>query len=260
MKILFQGDYTLDPTNRVVTLKDIQLQPEQVLMITNVTAGAVYYLFTSDNPASVSVVGDDTRIVFQPYKDCDSHSSSDALAIYIDDGTALSFAELIDRIEDLDTLVGAEFNETQTALSNLNTLVGAEFNETQTALSNLNTLVGGEFNETQTALTTISNKIPSQIDDRIPVLPISSLTLNRATGFAPATSQEVLPANSNRKYLLVQNLSSAPFHINFTDAASTSTLRIDALGAAVFESGVVPTNAINMVRTVANQQYYIVHA
>ena len=224
MKILFQGDYTLDPTNRVVTLKDIQLQPEQVLMITNVTAGAVYYLFTSDNPASVSVVGDDTRIVFQPYKDCDSHSSSDALAIYIDDGTALSFAELIDRIEDLDTLVGAEFGETQTEL------------------------------------TTISNKIPSQIDDRIPVLPISSLTLNRATGFAPATSQQVLPANLNRKYLLVQNLSSAPFHINFTDAASTSTLRIDALGAAVFESGVVPTNAINMVRTVANQQYYIVHA
>jgi hypothetical protein len=87
MKTLYTGNYSLDIPNRTVVLEGIQLQAEQVLMITNVTAGAVYYLFTSDNPAQVSIVGNNTHVVFQPYKDCDSHSNSDRLSIYIDDPT-----------------------------------------------------------------------------------------------------------------------------------------------------------------------------
>jgi hypothetical protein len=87
MRTLYTGNYSLDIPNRTVVLENIQLQAEQVLMITNVTAGAVYYLFTSDNPAQVSIVGDNTHVVFQPYKDCDSHNNSDRLSIYIDDPT-----------------------------------------------------------------------------------------------------------------------------------------------------------------------------
>lgn len=94
----------------------------------------------------------------------------------------------------------------------------------------------------------------------VPVDPVKSISLSEITGIAPDADNEVLTANPGRNYLLIQNLSSAPFHISFGGTATTSTLRIDAFGSIVFDGGVVASNAIRMIRTVAGQQYYIAHA
>ena len=83
--------------------------------------------------------------------------------------------------------------------------------------------------------------------------------LSVSTGMAPLASAVLLPQSTARRYLLLQNLSTAPLHINFGAAASTSTLRLDAGGSLVFESNYIPQNAIHMIGTTAEQKYIILH-
>ena len=83
--------------------------------------------------------------------------------------------------------------------------------------------------------------------------------LSVSTGMAPLASAVLLAQSTARRYLLIQNLSTAPLHINFGAAASTSTLRIDAGGSLVFESNYIPQNAIHMIGTTAEQKYIILH-
>ena len=84
--------------------------------------------------------------------------------------------------------------------------------------------------------------------------------LSEATGTAALSSSEVLVANTARKYLLIQNLSTAPMHISFAGVASTSSLRLDGSASLCFESSVVASNAIRLIGTQAGQKYYIAHA
>jgi hypothetical protein len=87
----------------------------------------------------------------------------------------------------------------------------------------------------------------------------SAGTLATSTGIAPENSTEVLVSSESRKYLLFQNLSTAPIHINFTNPASLSTLRIDARATLVFEGSFIPNNAINIIRTAPEQSYFIAY-
>jgi hypothetical protein len=123
--------------------------------------------------------------------------------------------------------------------------------------------VSGPLTDTQLRATAVPVSGPltdSQLRaSAVPVL-LSSAAITETTGTAASTSTEVLASNSTRNYLLIQNLSTAPFHISFGGTASTSTLRIDGGGTLIFEGRFVPTSSVRMIRTEASQSYYIAHA
>lgn len=78
---------------------------------------------------------------------------------------------------------------------------------------------------------------------------------------ADTNSNSVLSQNTTRQYLLFQNLSDTDMNINFGAAASSSTMLIPKNGGGiVFETGLVPTDAVNLICTAASKAYYILHA
>lgn len=78
---------------------------------------------------------------------------------------------------------------------------------------------------------------------------------------ANTSSNSVLSQNTTRQYLLFQNLSDTDMNINFGAAASSSTMLIPKNGGGiVFETGFVPTDAVNLICTAASKAYYILHA
>jgi len=93
----------------------------------------------------------------------------------------------------------------------------------------------------------------------VPVTLGGSAAVSEVTGTAALTSSEVLVANASRKYLLIQNLSTATMHLSLGGVASTSTLRLDGGASLCFEGNTVATNAIRLIGTVAGQKYYIAH-
>jgi len=75
---------------------------------------------------------------------------------------------------------------------------------------------------------------------------------------APTTSTAVVPANLNRTYLLIQNLSDTDMNVNFGQAASASTLRIPKDGGGMtFESSYCPTTDVRLICGIAGKAYYI---
>jgi hypothetical protein len=80
-------------------------------------------------------------------------------------------------------------------------------------------------------------------------------------GTTTLISQEVVPANASRNYFLFQNLSEQPVYLSFNGSATLiNSLRIDGGGAVVFDSGIVPTNQIQVLGTAAGSNYYYLHA
>lgn len=64
------------------------------------------------------------------------------------------------------------------------------------------------------------------------------------------SSAQLLAANSNRSYLVIQNQDATnPMYINFggTAAANNGSLKIPANGNYVAENGYIPTSAINAI-------------
>jgi hypothetical protein len=89
---------------------------------------------------------------------------------------------------------------------------------------------------------------------------VKTLEFTQITGTAPENPTDILTANTGRNYLLFQNLSEQPIHLSFSGPATTSSLRVDGGGGLVFESGIVPSNAVSILRTATNQSYYLTHA
>jgi hypothetical protein len=54
MKQQFKGPITLDIAARTVTLHDIQLTPDRVLLVVNATVGYIYHNFSIDDPAVIT--------------------------------------------------------------------------------------------------------------------------------------------------------------------------------------------------------------
>lgn len=78
---------------------------------------------------------------------------------------------------------------------------------------------------------------------------------------ANTSSNSVLAQNTTRQYLLFQNLSDTDMNINFGAAASSSTMLIPKNGGGiVFETGFVPTDAVELICTASSKAYYILHA
>jgi predicted nucleotide-binding protein len=114
MKQQFLGDVTLDVTNRFVVMAGIELPPERVLLVVNVTAGFVYHNLTDTHTAYVRTFGGNTIIEFEPFADCELHQNSDHVAIFYEDGV------------DLGALVRSKSDETQTLLGDFKNEVAAK--------------------------------------------------------------------------------------------------------------------------------------
>jgi len=75
------------------------------------------------------------------------------------------------------------------------------------------------------------------------------------------TSKQALASGSSRRYLLIQNISDTDMYFNFGATATTDNMLIAKNGGGiVFESGYVPTDAVNVICSGANKKYFILSA
>jgi len=75
------------------------------------------------------------------------------------------------------------------------------------------------------------------------------------------TSAQALASSSTRQYLLIQNISDTDMYFNFGATATTSNMLITKTGGGVvFETGFVPTDAVNVICSAASKSYYILSA
>jgi hypothetical protein len=164
MKQQFTGTYSLDVVNRYITLHDIQLKPEQVLLVVNATVGFVYHNFSVDETANISIVAGNTKIEFPPYKDCDTHTISDALAVFYDDGVDLGQLILTESNE-TQTLLQTEFDLTQSDLAAFRTEVKSESDETQNVIVAFRTEVKSESDQTQSIIGAFRTEVKAESDE-----------------------------------------------------------------------------------------------
>jgi hypothetical protein len=216
VKQQFKGPTLFDVATRTITMLDIEVPPERVLLVVNSTVGFVYHNFAIEPNGDISISGGNTVIVFPPYKDCDTHRNTDALSIFYDDGVDLG--KLIkDESDETQALLQAEFDETQTLLTTFKEEVKSEFDETQaiieprlesidtvlsafkveaktesddtqvilenlyTTLSDFKTEAKSESDDTQTILTT---KLPDPVNGRIPVETIGAFDATNGVSIA----------------------------------------------------------------------------
>jgi len=96
-----------------------------------------------------------------------------------------------------------------------------------------------------------------------PAVPVQSspvqgtLTDGSGTITTANTSQQVFAANPNRRYLLLQNISSADLWFNFTTAATTAqpSLQLPSGASFVMEGSFVSTEAVNIIGGTAGQAF-----
>ena len=103
----------------------------------------------------------------------------------------------------------------------------------------------------------------SSVGAALPIRPNrGAITVTTGTTSGTAnTSTEALATNSTRAYLLIQNISDTDMYFNFGAAATTSNMLITKSGGGiVFESGFVPTDAVNVICSAASKSYYILSA
>ena len=97
----------------------------------------------------------------------------------------------------------------------------------------------------------------------LPVRPRNAaVTVTAGTTSGTAnTSAQALASSSTRQYLLIQNISDTDMYFNFGAAATTSHMLLKSGGAGItFESGFVPTDAVNVICSAASKSYYILSA
>jgi hypothetical protein len=116
----------------------------------------------------------------------------------------------------------------------------------------------GSTNPLQVTLAnTGANTTALQVRPRNGTLTVTS----GSTSASANTSAQALASNSSRQYLLIQNVSDTDMYFNFGATATTDHLFIAKSGGGiVFESGFVPTDAVNVICSSASKKYYILSA
>ena len=116
----------------------------------------------------------------------------------------------------------------------------------------------GSANPLQVTLAnTGANTTALQVRPRNGTLTVTS----GSTSASANTSAQALASNSSRQYLLIQNVSDTDMYFNFGATATTDHLFIAKSGGGiVFESGFVPTDAVNVICSSASKKYYILSA
>lgn len=85
----------------------------------------------------------------------------------------------------------------------------------------------------------------------------AALTNRSSSITTGGTSQELAAANTTRRYLLIQNISSENLWVNFgtTAVADQPSIRLSSGGDLVFEGTFVPTQAVNIVGATTGSKY-----
>ena len=108
---------------------------------------------------------------------------------------------------------------------------------------------------------TVSNFPTTQVVSgsvNVVTTPATGVVTNRSGSITTGgTSQQLAPANSSRKYFIVQNTSSANLAINFTNAASLTVGSIVLIPNASFvmEQGFISTEVINVIGATTGQTF-----
>lgn len=154
-----------------------------------------------------------------------------------------------------------------TTLGNITGTITLPTNASTSALqtsgnTSLTTIATNTGNIPAKGTATTANSTPVNIasDQVVPIKPGNgTLTDNSgSTSGTPSTSTTLMASNANRKYLLIQNLSTtANMYINFTSAATVGTGSILLLPSGSFsqESGFVTTEAITVLSASASVPY-----
>jgi hypothetical protein len=113
----------------------------------------------------------------------------------------------------------------------------------------------GSANPLQVTLAnTGANTTALQVRPRNGALTVTS----GSTSASANTSAQALASNSSRQYLLIQNVSDTDMYFNFGATATTDHLFIAKSGGGiVFESGFVPTDAVNVICSASSKKFYI---
>jgi hypothetical protein len=84
-----------------------------------------------------------------------------------------------------------------------------------------------------------------------------NLTNRSGTITTANTSQQIIAANTNRRYLLIQNHSDSIIYIAFGVTATTSNGigLTPGGGSLIYENGFIPTQAINAICTRSNSDF-----
>ena len=113
--------------------------------------------------------------------------------------------------------------------------------------------------ETVPGSVTVSNTpLPVSVPNPLPVIgQTGALTDVSGTIAAGGTSQVLQAAQTARKYILIQNISSGNLYINFTSAATTGTGSYELLPNGVFsmEGNFVSNEAINIIGATTGQAF-----
>jgi hypothetical protein len=85
---------------------------------------------------------------------------------------------------------------------------------------------------------------------------------NGSTSSTANTNSTALSSSTSRQYLLMQNISDTDMYISFGTTASTSNSLLLAKNGSgiVFESGFVPTDAVNVICSGTSKPFYILSA
>jgi hypothetical protein len=100
-----------------------------------------------------------------------------------------------------------------------------------------------------------SNPMPVSVALSVPRS--GALTDRSGTITTGGTSQQVMAANTNRKYLLIQNESTGDLWINFGVAAVATqpSIRLGQWDAFVMEEGFISTQTLNVIGATTAQAF-----
>lgn len=190
--------------------------------------------------------------------------------------TDLSF-DIPDMFNVVNHVGGAEIGDTNPMPVKITS--GGALSVTVSSLGAGTAVIGKVVTQVAGADVSDANRVPVKLDDASRVihadgsdvgvnhpLPIRGMRGSVANGSGSivtgGVSQEVLPANANRRFFMVQNLSNDDLWLNFGLPANMNadSIKISPDGAFSMDNGYVSTDPINLVGASAGQQFVLIYA
>jgi hypothetical protein len=87
--------------------------------------------------------------------------------------------------------------------------------------------------------------------------PSNGIVIDHSGSTGGTVTEEVMPANASRTYLVFQNISDTTMHVNFgADAtADTDSIRVTAGGSVTFNGNWVPSQSVNVICSSASKKF-----
>jgi len=100
-------------------------------------------------------------------------------------------------------------------------------------------------------------KINSLLTSGAKTKPLSGEVIDRSGATTGTSSQEVMPVNESRTYLVFQNISDTTMYVNFGALATTDTdsIKVNSGGSITFNGGWVPNQVVNVICSSAGKKW-----